>query len=715
MTGHYDGRAEGEGRVYQATGDQHITEHHHHGVQPHEVWTGTDSVRRPAVGRVPARLRDRTELMARLRAAVAREAGGQVYVLHGLGGCGKTAVAYEVFQHATGECARTGLWVNASDAASLRSGMLAVAADRGAGDGELQAARSGLRAAADMVWDRLDASAEPWLLVLDNADDPAVLRDGSWLRTSPRGIVLVTSRQAAPRWWPGADLLELGVLPREEAARVLCDLAPETGTEEEAAAIADRLGRLPLALTLAGGFLAHQVIEPWSMSEYGRHLEGGAGFDAIELIDQGADALGGNDSRHLVSRTWQFSLNALVDQGLPEAVTLLRLLSCWAGDPLPVSLLTGAELGRSLPRHRVEVALRGLLDHSLTSLTPGTPRTLRTHAVLLDSVARGVPEGERDQTVATAARLLRGVLPEQPERTGANPFLALLVPHTLMLLRRAVSWPSVGRDTVGLVGECVRRLVVALHRSGDRSSSLSLAEKALELAGGRFGADHPWLLRLRYRVARSLYRLGRYEEAESLYRELLAADERVFGEAGGETMAVCEGLALTLWQRGRLEEAMPHLRRAERGYAEALGPMHPRTLLVRTVELEVCTGAELEEAAARGPALLDDCRRELGPDHTITLVAELNYAHALYATGQLAEALPRVRAACAAYERSYGPEFPVTLSARTLLGLTLFATGEREEAIAHMAAVLEGRERVLGAEHPFTAMAREKLAEYRTS
>ncbi|MEW1994073.1 hypothetical protein OHA99_04450 [Streptomyces coelicoflavus] len=46
--------------------------------------------------------------------------------------------------------------------ASLRAGMLAVAADRGADDDELLAARNGLRPAAD-----LDRSAEPWLLVLD--------------------------------------------------------------------------------------------------------------------------------------------------------------------------------------------------------------------------------------------------------------------------------------------------------------------------------------------------------------------------------------------------------------------------------------------------------------------------------------------------------------------------------------------------------------------
>ncbi|ALC19765.1 ATP/GTP-binding protein [Streptomyces pristinaespiralis] len=183
MTGRNDSRATDQGRVYQASGDQRIIEHHHHGT----AWIGPDSVRRPPIGRAPAILRDGHELVGRLKKAVTEDAGNTVFVLRGLGGCGKTAVACAPFEHATRERGRLGLWVNASDQASLRAGMLAVAADRGARDGELMAARNGPRAAADLAWDHLDRSDLPWLLVLDNADDPAVLRDGGWLRTtSPR-------------------------------------------------------------------------------------------------------------------------------------------------------------------------------------------------------------------------------------------------------------------------------------------------------------------------------------------------------------------------------------------------------------------------------------------------------------------------------------------------------------------------------------------------
>ncbi|MBZ4015897.1 tetratricopeptide repeat protein, partial [Streptomyces purpurogeneiscleroticus] len=700
-------RAMGQGRVYQASGDQHIIEHHYHGSEGGgpggggREWSGLDSVRWPSVGRAPSVLRDRTELMDRLRASVGPDSpGGQVYVLHGLGGCGKTAVAYTLFQYATGPAGRIGLWVNASDTASLRTGMLAVAADRGAGEGELTAARSGLRAAADLVWDHLDRSDRPWLLVLDNADDPAVLRDGGWLRTSPRGTVLVTTRQAARHWWPGAELLQLGVLPREDAARVLCDLAPEAGTEEEAAEVADRLGRLPLALTLAGGFLAHQVIDPWTMAQYSRNLDGGEGTDPIDLLDQGAPASGGGDSRHLVSSTWQFSLTALERQGLPESVTLLRLLSCWSNDPLPLSVLSGVDMAADLPPHRVEVSLRGLLDQSLTELVQGGVRCLRTHGVLLDSVARGIPPEQREALAATAAGRLLKVLPEVPQRGEPDPRTTLLVPHAIALLRRVAAWPEVSRPTVEAVAESLLRLVTALHRAGDYAPALTVAQEAVERATRRLGADDPTLMRLRERTGRALFRLGRFEESEALHQQVLADRERVLGPDAPDTLSSCMALAYPLQPLDRIPEAMAFVRRAVAGRTEVLGPDHPLTLLARAFLLDVPTGPELASEADHATALVADCHRVLGPDHAITASCEASCARGLFYAGRPHEALPAARSAVALAERLYGPDYWLTLNTRSLLSSVLDALGESAEAIEHGEAVVAGRARTLGPTHP---------------
>ncbi|MFJ5843498.1 tetratricopeptide repeat protein [Streptomyces sp. NPDC092903] len=708
MTGRNEGRATDQGRVYQASGDQHITEHHHHGA----VWTGPDSVRHPPIGRAPAILRDRGELIGHLREAVTEDAGSTVFVLHGLGGCGKTAVACALFEHATRERGRLGLWVNASDQASLRAGMLAVAADRGAGEGTLMAARNGLRAAADLVWDHLDRSDVPWLLVLDNADDPAVLRDGGWLRTSPRGTVLVTTRQAAGHWWPAAELLYVDVLPREEAAQVLRDLAPGTGSAEDAAAIADSLGRLPLALTLAGGFLAHQVIAPWTMEEYGRRLR--ERQDPIELIDQGA-VEAGNDSRHLVSGTWQLSLNSLAGQNLPEAVALLRLLACWSNDPLPLSLLADVPLDLPLPTDRVELALRGLLDHSLTELVPGDIRCLRTHGVLLDSVARITPAAERDQFAVAAAGLLLHSLPASPERGLRDSLLTILTPHVLALLRRVITWPETTIGTAESAATCALRLVTAQHRSGDYASALATAEQATALVRRRLGNDHVLVLRLRQRIGKATDRLGRLEEAASLHRELLDDLERVCGPEALDTLTSCLHLSRPLVWLDQVTEAVQLMHRAVAGRAGLLGPWHPLTLEARACLLELPPGPDLDREALAGTDLVADCIRELGPDHPVTLAADLNCAGALLGAGMHAEALLSSRRALAAHERRFGAEYPITLAARSLLSNVLNTVGEHREAIEQAEVVREWRERVLGPEHLWTRGIRDKLRRYRRS
>ncbi|GHF80652.1 tetratricopeptide repeat protein [Streptomyces sp. NRRL_ISP-5395] len=713
MSGSTEGRAEDNGRVYQSRGDQHITEHHHHGSPafPPPPGSAPDSVRQPAVGRAPVVLRDRLELMTRLRTALADGGADQVFVLHGLGGCGKTAVASEIFRIATVEGGRIGLWVNAPDLASLRAGMLAVAADRGAGEGELTAARNGLRAASDLVWDRLDRSDRPWLLVIDNADDPAVLREGNWLRTSPGGITLVTTRQVASHWWPGATLHHVGVLPREDAAQVLCDLAPERGTAEEAAEIADRLGRLPLALTLAGGYLAHQVISPWSMAEYGQALDRGNEMDPIELLDQGAAYSGADPSRHLASTTWELSLNALHAQGSPEATALVRLLSCWSHDPLPLHLLTGPGIDAVLPRARVESALRGLLDHSLTRLVPGPPRCLRTHGVLLESIARGTPAAQRDRLVSTAAQLLGAVLPDVTRPWAReDPPLAPYVPHTLALLRRATQWDGVGQAAVTRVLECALRLAVALHRAGDYASALSVAQDAVALGTDVLEANHPAVIAIRQRAGRTLYRLGRYEEAEETHRRALADCTTVFGAHAVETLESCAGLSPVLaWVRDQKDEAVALARRAVEGRSAALGPTHPSTLIARTYLLEFTAGPETDPGL--GAELVADCHGAVGPGHPITLDAELNHGFALATAGRQSRALPLVRTVVAGSEHTYGIDHPKALAARSLLSRVLGELGLFDEAVEQAELVADARTRVLGAEHPWTGWSLERLAE----
>lgn len=716
--GPIDGRASGQGRVFQTGGDQYIEEHHHHyepGAAPllapaaPRDMTAPDSVRVPLVGRAPGILRDRAELMERLRAAVTGP-GGDVHVLHGLGGCGKTAVAHALFTEAVRDHGRIGLWVNASERISLRAGMLAVAGDRGATTGELAAASSGQRAAADLVWHYLDHSAQPWLLVLDNADDPSVLEEGGWLRTSPLGTVLVTTRHATSPLWHGTGAARhpVGVLPEPDAAQVLCDLAPDAGTVESAQKVARRLGCLPLALTLAGSHLSHQLLESWSMDEYDRKLS----EDSTALVDQGAAGTGSSQSRHLVGRTWQLSLDALAEQGLPEATALLRLLSCWAADPVPLSLLMPVARGEvdlghlapPLPAGKVESALRGLLDHSLIGTVEADGhRCVQAHGVLLDSVAAGAPDTQHAALSEAAGRLLEAALPpEGDESAQARTRLRSLAPHVGRLLRMMP-----GEGTAGLAVRAARQV----NEAGDAPGALAMSHSVADTAERLLGAEHPVVLDARDVLGRALHGMGRFAEAEAVHRAVLESRERVLGHEHLDTLRSCFALNMPLDVLDRDAEGEQFLRRALRGQRQILGEHSPETLLTHAYLLEILPqlGKE-EEFDSEAPALVAVCERALSPDHPTTLMARHLHGFGLYRFGRYREAEPLARRTLADRTRVQGPEHRFTLSAMFLIGAVAYHLGELEEAIDHLRRRDELLVQALGAQHPSVISGRDRLA-----
>ncbi|MER5379990.1 NB-ARC domain-containing protein [Streptomyces sp. NPDC002688] len=209
-------------------------------------------------------LRGREALIERVKSELSVPGSPPMQVLCGLGGSGKTAIALELATERLGRGQQV-WWVDARQSTTLEAGLRAVARQAGASEDEL---RSG--GTADVLWSCLARYERPWLLVVDNADDPALL-DGpgrlsegtGWIRppAACRGSVLITTRDSTPQTWGGGCVLHpVRTLTGEgvrDAAQILRDHAGDaTGSFDDARHLARRLGGLPLALRLAGTYLA---------------------------------------------------------------------------------------------------------------------------------------------------------------------------------------------------------------------------------------------------------------------------------------------------------------------------------------------------------------------------------------------------------------------------------------------------------------------------
>ncbi|PDP84695.1 hypothetical protein CQJ94_26905 [Glycomyces fuscus] len=621
---------------------------------------------RPPVGELPARVRGRDALLALLGEAL--ESPGQyVEVLHGLGGCGKTTVALRLARDAR-EHGYTVFWVPADDHDRTVTALRDVALEMGADEDEVADAWAGRASATDLLWRHLDEAERPWLLVLDNADAPDRLAapgrmpgdSTGWVRASGAGLTVVTTRVGtADVWGGGTRLHPVEPLPADDGADILIDLAGNAGTAAEARRLADRLGGLPLALRLAGAYLARTARgagllrqrggSPKRIRTFVAYLEA-LGDLGPDLLDRGAGTGVLPDTerlhRSLIGRTWELTLDFLDAQGLLEARPLMRLLSCFAPDPFPADLLdvdTAARYGLlpDPPVHeRVDAALQSLVDFSLVEVVDDTDVSegeepvplLRVHRLVLESNARQVresPERERAAIWGAAVEMFAVGAEREPESPENWPWWRLLVPHTVAAVAK------VGDDSTRTLRLALRSGIEAftfLWFSGQHETGKALAA-SLRARCGALEAEDEVRLTIRNRFALATME-GAAVEAE--YADLLAIQRRVLGQEHPETLMTRHNLAATASGSGDPVGVEAELRAVLQARRRVLGPASPYTAITQSaLAAFVQFRGDNEEAHVQYDALIDDYR---GDRSLLGHYSRHQIAHRLDEMGRLPEA-----------------------------------------------------------------------------
>ncbi|MEU4825114.1 FxSxx-COOH system tetratricopeptide repeat protein [Actinomadura sp. NPDC023710] len=734
-------QASGQARVYQAGGDQVITEV----VLPRGSLPPVDQVEAPP-GLVrtphPGLFVGRDDELARLEQELER-AGPPVIVaaVHGLGGVGKSTLAARYAALHAGQFNPV-WWVTADSAASVQAGLaaLAVALVPGAAWGLPLEELAGYAAS----W---LGCHEDWLLILDNVGDPAGVEP--LVSRVLSGRVLVTSRLGEGWHRLDASVLRLDVLTEGQAVALLMRIAGagRAGAElQGAAALVAELGCLPLAVEQAAAYLRQARLSPAA------YLELLAEQPAV-MYDRAAE---GVDGERTIARIWRITLDRLTD-GAPLAGQLLRILAWYGAEAIPPALWEHSL--QPSPRE-AEGGSAGKADlvHALGQLAAYNMIGLEEDVVsvhrLVQAVARTPDPADphRQQSDITAALhqatgLLAQAAPDDYADPGTWSAWRALLPHIDALIERAPS--DSDTDTTSHLLDLTG---LFLHSQGNAQHALAYHQRALTAHQRLLGPNHRGTLGMRNNLAVAYEAAGYPDKAIRLHATTLADRERVLGPDDPATLSSRNNLAYAYQSAGALEVAIPlyeailvdrervlgpaHLETLNTrnnlanayygaGAPQRAVPLHEQTLTARermlgpdapaTVESRNNLAAAYQAAGQLSQALplyettLADCERVLGPDHPRTLASRSNLAIACYQAGDLDRAIPLLQQTLPDREQVLGPDHVEILTTRYALATAFEATGELDQAIALYETTLTDCERALGSDHPLTEMVRENL------
>ncbi|OCK72922.1 hypothetical protein K432DRAFT_411225 [Lepidopterella palustris CBS 459.81] len=176
-------------------------------------------------------------------------------------------------------------------------------------------------------------------------------------------------------------------------------------------------------------------------------------------------------------------------------------------------------------------------------------------------------------------------------------------------------------------------------------------------------------------LALVLWRQGKYEEAESMNRQILARREKVLGAEHLDTLTSMSNLALVLWRQGKYEEAESINRQTLARGEKLLGAEHPDTLMsMNNLALVLESQGKYKEAESMNRQTLASRKKVLGKEHPDTLTSMANLASTYRNQARLKEAEELEVRVAETRTKTLGDEHLDTLASKEILALTVQET-----------------------------------------
>ncbi|GAA3759071.1 hypothetical protein HDA32_003706 [Spinactinospora alkalitolerans] len=588
--------------------------------------------------------------------------------VHGMGGVGKTQLALEyVYRHQSSYDLIW--WVPSSSTGEIMPALIELAREL-----QLPVSYDADKAVPAVIEAlRLGRPYRNWLLVFDNADDPAQVQP--FFPTNGPGRILVTSRNSD---WAGiTSALEVDVFKPEES-RALIQLRRPDLADADADEVGDVLGHLPLAVEQAAVWLMQTGMPA---SEYLSLFEA----QAAELLSGPAPT----QYELPVAAAWNVSLQRL-EQSNPAALQLLQVCAFLAAAPIPRRFFTSArnvpappELARALGDPiRIGRALREINQFALARLDH-RDGTIQMHRLVQWTLTQKMSPQESVDRRHCAHLLLANADPGDPKSPAEWPRYAALLPHVRVseIYRCDEPW---ARD---LVLNVVRFLALW----GDHNGGRNVGRRSYAQWSQTLGATHPQTVAMAYELGDLLRNLGDFQEAYEMdvhLRDLLMAEHGLEHE---DTLSITDRLSWDLRIRGEFTEALKLNEATQAAAKRVFGAHDPIALTLAHVY-----GVALRHAGRFADALANDEQvyqlsvESLGEDHPNSCGSTISLAQDLLAAGGYLEARNSMEELVTRMRRLFGDTASNTMAAVLVLSVAQRRTGRHgfarelsEEALRH--------------------------------
>jgi len=537
-------------------------------------------------------------------------------------------------------------------------------------------AGKGAEPGAGQAW--LSHISDPWLLVLDNANDPE-MDLSKFIPNAGRGHVLITTRNPGAQLYNTVGCFSFTGMDPEEAILLLLRLAyPEKQLDniiqmykEDAGVIASELGYLALALKQAAYTIRTQFLP------LGRYLQSLLGCRQALLsrpiVKSAAEAN--------IYATWELPFTDILSGKTVQycdAVELIHIFASMHFVSIPsvifplcshaMKSMTGLAVRPAViteptsmqtVEDRVMTAARVLYDHSIISISEVGPSSeasplekplhrqlLKHHFTLHPAIhqwsrARLQPEDQAKWLDCTAAILEHSISPNM--ETSGRSLRRLLLPHieACLILLQKTYWnlPQTLQQASHL-----DRFGRVYAEAGLWKKARSLQLKVVSFRSAKLGVAHPLTIDAKRSLAHSNWNLFDVKAC----------------------LEVQHGLLLTqMWSRPSLSEwfVWPPWRPLHVPYCTTLSDLTQSLWLAGVRELSRHTGKRA----------VDGLTLRRGADDPLTLTAMFNLARTYLHADEHERSEELLREVLAKREYFFGSEHPDTLMVRNELGMSLCA------------------------------------------